>query len=44
MQSEWMNSTLSHVVQGDIALSINIQYNNTILTEDTWTNPGCYLF
>ena len=27
MQSDWLNSALSPVVYGDIALSINTQYN-----------------
>ena len=27
MQSNWLNSTLNPVVHGDIALSINTQYN-----------------
>ena len=27
MQSDWFDSTLSPVVYGDIALSINTQYN-----------------
>ena len=27
VQSNWLSSALSHVVYGDIALSINTQYN-----------------
>ena len=29
MQSDWLNSALGSVVYGDIALSINTQYNTS---------------
>ena len=32
MQSDWLNSALSPIVYGDIALSINTQYNTILNT------------